>query len=121
MRVSDLAGKVAELFAGIGPADLLVKNAGGVRGQVGKPLDEVTDAEWWAVLDANLATTFLCIRAVATAMKKSEHERIVNVISGAARGISLTGIRAYAGAKENLVSRSKADPGSRSRRERTLP
>ena len=38
------ADAVRQLFAGIGGVDILVNNAGGVCGQVGRPLEEVTDA-----------------------------------------------------------------------------
>src|ERR1700744_6422177 len=54
---------VAALFAAAGPVDILVNTAGGVVGQVGRPLEEVDGAAWRAVLDANLTTTFLCTRA----------------------------------------------------------
>ena len=45
--------------------DILVNNAGGVVGQVGRPLEEVSDEDWRAVIDANLTSTFVCTRAVA--------------------------------------------------------
>lgn len=96
--------QVQALVADIGHVDLLVNNAGGVTGQVGKPLDQVSDQDWRSVLDANLTTTFLCTRAVLPAMKQSGFGRIVNISSGAARGISLTGIQAYVSAKAAQVA-----------------
>src|SRR5712691_2197300 len=38
--------QVANLVARIGRVDVLVNNAGGVVGQVGRPLDEVSDEDW---------------------------------------------------------------------------
>jgi 3-oxoacyl-[acyl-carrier protein] reductase len=93
------ADAVREFFSGLGNVDILVNNAGGVCGQVGRPLDEVTDHDWHAVVDANLTSTFLCTRAVAPAMKERRWGRIVNISSGAGRTVSLTGIQAYASAK----------------------
>jgi 3-oxoacyl-[acyl-carrier protein] reductase len=91
--------QVADLVARIGRIDILVNNAGGVRGQVGQPLEDVSDDDWRAVVDANLTTTFVCTRAVVPAMKAAGYGRIVNISSGAGRGVSLTGIQAYASAK----------------------
>jgi 3-oxoacyl-[acyl-carrier protein] reductase len=96
--VSDEA-QVSKLVAEIGRIDILVNNAGGVAGQVGRPLEDVSDADWRAVLDANLTSTFVCTRAVAPGMKKRGYGRIVNISSGAGRSVSLTGIQAYASAK----------------------
>ena len=90
---------VREFFSRTGAVDILVNNAGGVVGQVGHPLDEVTDEDWHAVVDANLTSTFLCTRAVVPGMKKRGWGRIVNISSGAGRTVSLTGIQAYASAK----------------------
>ena len=93
------ADAVREFFGRLGAVDILVNNAGGVCGQVGRPLDEVTDGDWRAVVDANLTSTFLCTRAVMPAMKERGWGRIVNISSGAGRTVSLTGIQAYASAK----------------------
>src|SRR6185503_4790260 len=62
--------QVSKLVAEIGPVDILVNNAGGVAGQVGRPLEEVSDDDWRAVIDANLTSTFVCTRAVAPGMKE---------------------------------------------------
>jgi 3-oxoacyl-[acyl-carrier protein] reductase len=93
------AGAVRDFFAGLGGVDILVNNAGGVAGQVGRPLEEVTDEDWRAVVDANLTSTFLCTRVVVPGMKQRRWGRIVNISSGAGRTVSLTGIQAYASAK----------------------
>jgi len=96
-------GAVREFFSRTGAVDILVNNAGGVAGQVGHPLEEVTDQDWHAVVDANLTSTFLCTRAVVPGMKERGWGRIVNISSGAGRTVSLTGIQAYASAKAGQI------------------
>ena len=75
---ADLADprQVARLIERIGSIDILVNNAGGVAGQVGRPLDEISDEDWRAIVDANLTSTFLCTRAAL---------RIMNAFAGRAR------------------------------------
>lgn len=90
---------VAGFFGAIGPVDILVNNAGGVCGQVGRPLEEVSDADWHAVVDANLTSAFHCTRAVVPAMKLQRWGRIVTISSAAGFSVSKTGIQAYASAK----------------------
>lgn len=97
------AEQVGELVESVGRVDILVNNAGGVVGQVGRPLEEVSEADWRAVVDANLTSTFLCTRAVAPGMKERRYGRIVNISSGAGRSVSLTGIQAYASAKAGQI------------------
>lgn len=79
--------------------DVLVNNAGGVLGQVGKPLESVTPNEWHQIFEVNVTGAFYCAQAVAPGMKAAEYGRIVNISSGAGLGVSLTGIQAYASAK----------------------
>jgi 3-oxoacyl-[acyl-carrier protein] reductase len=95
--------QVAALVERIGPVDILVNNAGGVVGQVGRPLEEVSDDDWQAVVAANLTSTFVCTRAVVPGMKSAGYGRIVNISSGAGRSVSLTGIQAYASAKAGQI------------------
>lgn len=94
---------VTAFFAGLGPVDILVNCAGGVAGQVGRPLEEVTDADWWAVVNANLTTAFLCTRAVVPRMKERRWGRIVNIASSAGLSTSRTGIQAYTSAKAGQI------------------
>jgi 3-oxoacyl-[acyl-carrier protein] reductase len=90
---------VGEFFASLAAVDILVNNAGGVCGQVGVPLEEVTDQGWREVVDANLTTAFLCARAVVPAMKRRGWGRIVTISSAAGLTVSKTGIQAYTSAK----------------------
>jgi 3-oxoacyl-[acyl-carrier protein] reductase len=95
--------QVDAFVASVGRVDILVNNAGGVVGQVGRPLEEISEDDWRAVVDANLTSTFLCTRAVAPGMKARGYGRIVNISSGAGRSVSLTGIQAYASAKAGQI------------------
>jgi 3-oxoacyl-[acyl-carrier protein] reductase len=83
--------------------DVLVNDAGGVLGQVGRPLEEISEADWRAIFSVNLDGAFYCSQAVAPAMKAARYGRIINISSGAGLGISLTGIQAYASAKAGQV------------------
>jgi 3-oxoacyl-[acyl-carrier protein] reductase len=94
-----VTAEAEEFFARVGDVDVLVNNAGGVTGQTHTPIDELTDAAWDAVVDANLRTTLNCTRAAARSMKRRRYGRIVTISSGAGRSVSLTGIQAYASAK----------------------
>ena len=104
-RVVDVAdpeavGAWVDAAAGAaGRLDVLVNNAGGVLGQVGRPLEEITPAEWRAIFAVNVDGAFYCSQAAAPHMKRAGRGRIVNISSGAGLGVSLTGIQAYASAK----------------------
>ena len=94
---------IASFMASLGPVDILVNNAGGVVGQSHRPIEEISDGDWSAILDANLTSTFKCVRAVVPQMKQRGWGRIVNISSGAGRNASLTGIQAYASAKAGQI------------------
>jgi 3-oxoacyl-[acyl-carrier protein] reductase len=90
---------VAEVIEASGKIDVIVNNAGGVLGQVGRPLEEVTPNEWNRIFGVNTSGAFYFAQAAAPAMKAAKFGRIINISSGAGLGISLTGIQAYASAK----------------------
>ncbi|MEX6505843.1 SDR family NAD(P)-dependent oxidoreductase [Jiella sp. M17.18] len=94
---------VAEIEANHGPVDVLVNCAGGVLGQVGRPIEEIAEADWNAIFAVNLSGAFYLTQAVAPAMKRRQWGRVVNISSGAGLGISLTGIQAYASAKAGQI------------------
>lgn len=89
----------AEKASATGRVDILVNDAGGVLGQVGQPLEQVTPQQWQAIFDVNVTGAFWFSQAVAPGMKAAHAGRIINISSGAGLGISLTGIQAYASAK----------------------
>jgi 3-oxoacyl-[acyl-carrier protein] reductase len=104
--VSDRAAvraMAADVLRQAGRVDVLVNDAGGVLGQVGRPLEEISEADWRAIFSVNLDGAFYCCQAVAPAMKAARYGRIVNISSGAGLGISLTGIQAYASAKAGQI------------------
>lgn len=95
---------VAQATAQAGRApDVLVYVAGGVLGQAAKPMEEVDEAEWRAILDVNLSGAFLTSQAVVPGMKAQGRGRIVFIASGAGLRTSLTGIQAYASAKAGEI------------------
>jgi 3-oxoacyl-[acyl-carrier protein] reductase len=106
LDVSDRAAihaLVREIEGSGGGVDILVNNAGGVLGQVGRPLEEISEADWHAIFAVNLTGAFLMGQAVAPGMKARRYGRIVNISSGAGLGVSLTGIQAYASAKAGQI------------------
>jgi 3-oxoacyl-[acyl-carrier protein] reductase len=98
-----VAAFVSRAEAETGRVDVLVNTAGGVAGQVNKPVEAVSDADWRVIFAINLDGAFHFTRAVAPAMKGAGRGAIVNISSGAGRSYSLTGIQAYASAKAGLI------------------
>ena len=109
VRVLDVSNRsavlamVAQTLKASGRIDILVNDAGGVIGQVGRPLEEVSEADWKAIFAVNLDGVFYCSQAAAPAMKEARYGRIINISSGAGLGVSLTGIQAYASAKAGQI------------------
>jgi 3-oxoacyl-[acyl-carrier protein] reductase len=104
--VSDRAA-AAQLVARVvemdGRLDVLALAAGGVRGQVGRPIEEISEEDWHALFRANVDGAFWLAQAAAPIMKRAGFGRIVTISSGAGLRPSLTGIQAYAAAKHALV------------------
>jgi NAD(P)-dependent dehydrogenase (short-subunit alcohol dehydrogenase family) len=83
--VRDLASveaAVAQAEREVGPADLLVNNAGTLAA-IG-PLWEVEPSDWWLDVETSLRGALLCSRAVLPGMLERGRGRIVNVSSYAA-------------------------------------
>ncbi|MFI5030284.1 MAG: SDR family NAD(P)-dependent oxidoreductase [Reyranellales bacterium] len=98
------AGSIDKVVAAAGgKVDVLAYVAGGILGQVPKPLEQVTPEEFAGIVDVNLKGCFLFVRAIAPAMKQAGGGRIVTISSRAGLATSLTGIQAYASAKHGQV------------------
>ncbi|PZU91238.1 MAG: short-chain dehydrogenase [Chelatococcus sp.] len=98
---------VADVVKADGRLDLLVHAAGGVRGQVGRPIEAVSETDWRVIFAANADAAFFLAQAAAPVMKQAGYGRIVTISSGAGLRPSLTGIQAYAAAKHALVGLTK--------------
>ncbi|GGK42241.1 SDR family NAD(P)-dependent oxidoreductase [Salinarimonas ramus] len=110
LDLADRAGvhaAIGDTAAALGGLDILVCCAGGVRGQVARPLEEVDEASWRVLFEANVESALWCAQAVAPAMKAGGFGRIVTISSGAGLRPSLTGIQAYTAAKHALVGLTK--------------
>lgn len=73
---------VASFFAGLGPVDVLVNNAGI---STSAPLARATLEDWQSQMDVNATGAFLCTRAVLPGMAERDSGRIVTVASVAGR------------------------------------
>jgi 3-oxoacyl-[acyl-carrier protein] reductase len=98
---------IGQIEATEGGIDILVTAAGGVRGQVNRPLEEISEDQWHTLFRANADSAFWCAQAVALGMKRRQWGRIVTISSGAGLRPSLTGIQAYAASKHALVGLTK--------------
>ncbi|MGQ0675727.1 MAG: SDR family NAD(P)-dependent oxidoreductase, partial [Rhodospirillales bacterium] len=90
-----------------GRLDILINAAGGVCGQVGRPIEEIAEADWRAIFKANVDGAFWLSQAASRPMREAGFGRIVNIASGAGLRPSLTGIQAYTAAKHALVGLTK--------------
>ena len=108
-HVADLSTRdgARSLADSVGPTDILINAAGGVRGQTGRPIREVTEGDWRAIFGANVDSAFWLAQAAGTGMCDRGFGRIVYIASGAGLRPSLTGIQAYTAAKHALVGLTK--------------
>ena len=112
-HVADLGHRIAvdalitDVIAESGRLDILVNAAGGVCGQVGGPIENVSEESWRAVFAANVDSAFWLAQASAKHLRQSGNGRIIFIASGAGLRPSLTGIQAYTAAKHALVGLTK--------------
>jgi 3-oxoacyl-[acyl-carrier protein] reductase len=102
-----ITGVVEDIEHSAGPIDILVNAAGGVRGQVGRPIQDIEEADWRVIFQANLDSAFWLAQAVGPRMTERGSGRIIFIASGAGLRPSKTGIQAYTAAKHGLVGLTK--------------
>lgn len=99
----DVRDLVATIRRQMGRVDIFVHSAGGTQGQIGQPVENVSEEEWQSIVDVNLKGAFICVKSVIPLMKEAGKGKILMISSGAGLGVSLTGIQAYASAKAGQI------------------
>jgi meso-butanediol dehydrogenase/(S,S)-butanediol dehydrogenase/diacetyl reductase len=97
----DMNALAAHAAGAHGSLDIWVNNAG--IGYIMKPLMEVTEDDWRAVIDVNLSGCFFGLQAAARAMiSEKRGGRIINIASQAAKS-GFPHAQAYTSSKHGLV------------------
>ena len=99
--VARIAGEVSDQ---LGPAQILINNAGT---NVRKHLVDLSLAEFQSVLDSSLTSTFLVSRAFVPGMRGTGYGRIINMTSMLSH-VSLPGRTPYSSAKTALLGFTRA-------------
>jgi 3-oxoacyl-[acyl-carrier protein] reductase len=105
-RSADVTALVDAVTARFGGIDILVNNAGDLIER--KPLMEMSEEFFHAVIDVNLTSTFLVSKAVGARMIARKSGTIINMSSLAAWNGGGPGAGAYSTAKGAIVSLTKA-------------
>ncbi len=71
-----------------GPVDILVNNAGI---SITRGIDDLNEEDFDRTIAVNLKSAFLCTQAALPAMRHKKWGRIINISSGAARGVGANG------------------------------
>ena len=107
LDISDAAAfakAIEEVADEHGRLDILVNNAGITKDGL---LLRMSDEDWATVLQTNLTSAFVAVRAAARAMMKNRFGRIVN-ISSTSGVVGNAGHANYAAAKSGLMGFSKS-------------
>jgi 3-oxoacyl-[acyl-carrier protein] reductase len=89
------------VHAELGPIDILLPFAGGFGAFT--PIDEITADEWRQVIEANLTSTFLTVRAVVPTMIERRRGVIVTMASNGARYLDKLLTASYVAAKAGVI------------------
>lgn len=73
---------VERTLSEMGRVDILINNAGIVRGEQRKLIWDITDEEWHLGIDTNLTGSFFCCRAVGKHLVAQKSGKVINVASG---------------------------------------
>jgi 3-oxoacyl-[acyl-carrier protein] reductase len=103
-RPAEVLALVEEVEKDFGSLDILVNNAGITKDNL---MLRIKDEDWDAVLDSNLRSAFLAIRAASRGMMKRRWGRIVN-ISSVVGLMGNKGQTNYAASKAGLIGLTKS-------------
>ena len=104
-KATDVARMAAGVRSRWEKIDILVNNAGDLLART--PLSEMTEEYWDRIMNLNLKSVFLCVKAVWEEMAARKSGIIVNITSVSARNGGGPGAAAYAAAKGGLVTYTK--------------
>lgn len=105
-RLADVEALRDRIERQLGPVDLLVANAGGSPVRPG-PVEDITEQDWHASINANLTSTFLTVKGFLPGMKRRGRGSIITMSSAAARHPSEAPV-AYAVAKAGIEQLTKS-------------
>ena len=100
-RREDVERLRSEVESQLGPADILMPFAGGFAAYTA--VHEISEQEWREVVDWNLTSTFLAVRAFLPGMIERRRGAIVTMSSNAGRYLDTTLTASYAAAKAGIV------------------
>jgi NAD(P)-dependent dehydrogenase (short-subunit alcohol dehydrogenase family) len=99
-RVADVERLASAVESTLGPVDILVNNAGiNIRGA----LQDLTEADWDAVIDTNLKGPFLCSREFGPRMAARGWGRVIN-LGSILSVVGLPGRAPYASSKAGVLN-----------------
>jgi 3-oxoacyl-[acyl-carrier protein] reductase len=87
--------------AELGPADIVLPFAGGFRSYT--PLEDITEEEWRRVVDQNLTSTFLTVKAFLPSMMERRRGAVITITSNSARLVDVPLTASYAASKGGIV------------------
>jgi len=105
-RNADVQTMVAAVRKQWGRIDILVNNAGDLIAR--HTLTDMTEEYWDQIMDLNLKSAFLCIKATWEEMAARKSGCIINLSSIAARNGGGMGAAAYSAAKGGLLTYTKS-------------
>ena len=98
-KASDVDQMVNAVERALGPATILVNNAGIARAQ---RIEDVLEADWDEILTVNLKSVFLVTQRVLPSMRAARFGRIINLTSVAAQLGGVVGPH-YAASKAGII------------------
>jgi 3-oxoacyl-[acyl-carrier protein] reductase len=91
----------SEAEGALGPVDILLPFAGGFSAYTS--VHEISEEEWREVIDWNLTSTFLTMKAFLPGMMERRRGRIVTMASNTARFLDILTTASYAAAKAGVI------------------